>query len=162
MQNLVTRRIPRSQIIVIETFSRLHKKMASFFDFARGLEELQFIFILSKIMIVTGVIVVVSLIFLKAEYGRYFSSNSTRKYGFAVDARVAWFVQELPAFVVPCLLLLYARKDVFGLTPNMILLSLFLLHYTQRLACPIYVPTAMFLSTDDIPWPRRQPAVINI
>lgn len=118
--------------------------MASFFDFARGLEELQFIFILSKIMIVTGVIVVVSLIFLKAEYGRYFSSNSTRKYGFAVDARVAWFVQELPAFVVPCLLLLYARKDVFGLTPNMTLLSLFLLHYTQRLACPIYVPTAMF------------------
>lgn len=80
----------------------------------------------------TALIVAVLLIFLKAEYGRYFSSNSTQKYGFGVNARVAWFVQELPAFVAPCVLVCYARKDVFGFTPNIFLLSLLILHYTHR------------------------------
>jgi len=42
-------------------------------------------------------------------------------------------VQELPAFVIPCALLFYARKDTLGLTPNTILLSLFVLHYSHSL-----------------------------
>lgn len=32
----------------------------------------------------------------------------------------------------PCVLLFYARKDALGLTPNTILLSLFVLHYSHR------------------------------
>lgn len=95
-------------------------------------DELQFIYIASSVMIFTAVIVAVCLIFLKAEYGRYFSLNSTQKYGFGVNARVAWFAQELPAFVVPCVMVCYARKDVFGFTPNAILLSFLLLHYAHR------------------------------
>ena len=106
--------------------------MADLFSFLQGLDELNLINITSMVMMFTALIVVVCLIFLKAEYGRYFSANSTQKYGFGVNARVAWFVQELPAFVVPCVLVCYARKDIFGLTPNIFLLSLLLLHYTHR------------------------------
>ena len=95
-------------------------------------DELQFIYLASFVMIITAVIVAFFLIFLKAEYGRYFSVTSAQKYGFGVPPRVAWFAQELPAFVVPCILVCYAREDVLGFTANTILLSLLLLHYTHR------------------------------
>ena len=108
------------------------ENMADLFAFLQGLDELKLINLASMVIMLTALIVAACLIFLKAEYGRYFSANSTQKYGFGVNARVAWFVQELPAFVVPCVLVCYARKDVFGFTPNMILLSLLFLHYTHR------------------------------
>ncbi|KAJ7389771.1 3-oxo-5-alpha-steroid 4-dehydrogenase 1 [Desmophyllum pertusum] len=125
--------------------------MDSSFAFLDGFDELQFIYIMSKIMIFVGVIVAICLVFLKAEYGRYFSSNSSQRYGFGVNVRVAWFVQELPAFLIPCVLLFYARKDALGMTPNTILLSLLLLHYTQRsLIYPWLItggkPTPIFLA----------------
>ncbi|XP_073248493.1 3-oxo-5-alpha-steroid 4-dehydrogenase 1-like [Porites lutea] len=106
--------------------------MASFVNLVLDLNEPQLIYITSIVMIVTAVIVAFCLIFLKAEYGRYFSASSSQKYGFGVNPKIAWFVQELPAFVVPCVLLFFARKDVFGLTPNTFLLLLYLSHYTHR------------------------------
>lgn len=106
--------------------------MDSAFDFFRGFDELQLIYILSKTIILLAVIVAICLIFLRVEYGRYFSSNSWQNWWSAVNPRVAWFVQELPAFAIPCVLLFYARKDLLGLNPNTILLSLILLHYTHR------------------------------
>lgn len=106
--------------------------MASHFSFVEGFDELQLIYLASKVIMITAVFVAFCLIFLKAEYGRYYSAISSRKYGFAVDPKVAWFVQELPAFVTPCVLLFYARSDVFGFTPNALLLCLLLLHYTHR------------------------------
>lgn len=96
------------------------------------LDELQFIYIMSGIIILLAFIVAICLIFLKVEYGRYFTTNSWQNCCSAVDARIAWFVQELPAFVIPCVLLFYARKDALGLTPNTILLSLLCLHYAHR------------------------------
>lgn len=109
-------------------------KMASLIvNLVHDLNELQLINIASIVMIVTAVVVAFCLIFLKAEYGRYFSASSSQKYGFGVNPKIAWFVQELPAFVVPCVLLFFARKDVFGLTPNALLLLLYLSHYTHRL-----------------------------
>ncbi|KAK2567432.1 3-oxo-5-alpha-steroid 4-dehydrogenase 1, partial [Acropora cervicornis] len=97
------------------------------FSFTREFDELQFIYLASVVMIITAVIVAFLLIFLKAEYGRYFSVKSAKKYGFGVPPRVAWFAQELPAFVVPCILVCYAREDVVGFTPNK-LDSLVLMH----------------------------------
>ena len=100
--------------------------------FLRTLDEFQFIYILSWTIILLAFIVQICLIFLQVEYGRYFKPNSWQNCLSAVDGRVAWFVQELPAFVIPCALLFYARKDALGLTPNTILLSLFIMHYSHR------------------------------
>ena len=122
-------------------------KMASFVNLVLDLNEPQLIYITSIVMIVTAVIVAFCLIFLKAEYGRYFAASSSQKYGFGVNPKIAWFVQELPAFVVPCVLLFFARKDVFGLTPNAFLLLLYFTHYTHRLVVctkmfkPVIIPT---------------------
>ena len=123
-------------------------KMASLIvNLVHDLNEMQLINIASIVMIVTAVVVAFCLIFLKAEYGRYFSASSSQKYGFGVNPKIAWFVQELPAFVVPCVLLFFARKDVFGLTPNAFLLLLYLSHYTHRLVVctkifqPVIIPT---------------------
>lgn len=102
------------------------------FAFLQGFDELQLIYLLSKTIILLSVIVAICLISLKAEYGRYFTSNSWQNCVSAVNPRLAWFVQELPAFVIPCVLVFYARKDALGWNPNTILLSLILLHYTHR------------------------------
>ncbi|XP_035684068.1 3-oxo-5-alpha-steroid 4-dehydrogenase 1-like [Branchiostoma floridae] len=64
-----------------------------------------------------------------ALYGR----NSTQFIvpGF-LPARVAWVIQELPAFVVPCLLLLTTQADRIGYLPNRLLLALYMVHYFHR------------------------------
>ncbi|KAI8486685.1 3-oxo-5-alpha-steroid 4-dehydrogenase 1 [Branchiostoma belcheri] len=64
-----------------------------------------------------------------ALYGR----NSTRFIvpGF-LPARVAWLVQELPAFGVPCLLLLATPADRLAHLPNRALLAMYMLHYFHR------------------------------
>lgn len=111
---------------------RREKSMEFSFAFLQTLDELQFIYIMSWTIILLAFIVEICLIFLQVEYGRYFKSNSWQNCLSAVDARVAWFVQELPAFVIPCVLLFYARKDALGLTPNTILLLLLVLHYSHR------------------------------
>lgn len=102
------------------------------FAFLQTLNEVQFINILSWTILLLAFIVAICLVFLQVEYGRYFRSNSWQNCLSAVDGRIAWFVQELPAFVIPCVSLFYARKDALGLTPNTILLSLFVLHYSHR------------------------------
>ena len=96
-------------------------------------DEPRFLTFAAKLMVVCGILAAIALQFLKAEYGRYFSSTASRsRWGFGISARIAWFVQELPSFLVPCILLYHAREDVLGLTPNLVLLSLYLLHYSQR------------------------------
>ena len=99
----------------------------------KSYDELEIIRMGAKGMICSGIVFAVLLQFMKGEYGRYFNScSSPNRWGFGIDARLAWFVQELPSFCVPCLLLCDARPDVLGLSPNAALLSLLLLHYTQR------------------------------
>jgi len=89
---------------------------------------------LSYLMIVTSVVMIIALLFLPAPYVRYSSS----KWGFLVEARLAWFIQELPSFVVPLLCLLYVDDSVRNGNRriNYILMSLYLLHYFHR--CLIY------------------------
>nr|XP_032819561.1 uncharacterized protein LOC116947671 isoform X3 [Petromyzon marinus] len=60
------------------------------------------------------------------QYGRYQAA------GTALPARLAWFLQELPSFLVPVLLLLGAGgADTLPL-PNALLLLMFCGHYFQR------------------------------
>ena len=72
--------------------------------------------------------VVISLQFVCAPYGRY----SRGGWGFQIPARVAWFVQELPSFVVPLLLATFTDCPRAGQWKNQIALACFLLHYFQR------------------------------
>ena len=93
--------------------------------------ELHLINILSTVMIVQAGVVLLLLQRLTSPYGRFARSS----WGFGVSARLAWVLQEFPAFILPCVAMLYAREDIFGWTPNIILLLLFLIHYFQRFVC---------------------------
>lgn len=63
-----------------------------------------------------------------APYGRHRKSS----YGFGVPARVAWLLQESPAFIVPFLLCLTTRRGVYTTVTNQMCLGLFMMHYFQR------------------------------
>lgn len=85
------------------------------------------------IMISVGIVVFIleTLGGLRAAYGRYNSKNI----GFS--ARVAWFIQESPAFFVPFFLVLLRGSFLFDyrankINTNFILLCYFLLHYFNR------------------------------
>lgn len=114
--------------------------------------ELDLIYILSTLILVQAGGVLIALQFLTSPYGRYARST----WGFGVNARLAWFVQECPAFIVPCVVLWYARNEVLGWTPNIVLLVLFMIHYFQRL---VYVfldrsSHAVFVTAFDIRYRR--------
>lgn len=83
---------------------------------------------LSYNLLFFGVVVVIVLQFLSTPYGRYARGG----WGAGVNARVAWFVQEIPAFVVPLLLVYFTECPKLEFTPNKILLGLYLFHYFQR------------------------------
>ncbi|XP_041468967.1 3-oxo-5-alpha-steroid 4-dehydrogenase 1-like [Lytechinus variegatus] len=61
-------------------------------------------------------------------YGRYTSP----KFGWGLESRTAWFIQELPAFAVPVLLIVFCNCQYSSSLPNSILVGLFLAHYFQR------------------------------
>ena len=63
---------------------------------------------------------------IKAPYGRYNTTNT------GIPVRIAWFVQELPSFVVPCYLL-YSHWPTISLVKFVVVLW-FLVHYAQRYA----------------------------
>ena len=83
-------------------------------------------------MIVTGVIVFIceAGLGLKAEYGRY----STKINGFS--APLAWFLQESPAFLIPCIFLYCGGISVYdkytGFNLNVLFLFYFMIHYFNR------------------------------
>ena len=60
-------------------------------------------------------------------YGRYMGSSPPAK---VVPARVAWFLQEMPAFLVPLLLMLTWHNP--SSTGKYLLLGTFCTHYFQR------------------------------
>ncbi|KAK3591281.1 hypothetical protein CHS0354_004329 [Potamilus streckersoni] len=65
---------------------------------------------------------------LRAPYGRY-----TRKgWGPLLDSRTAWFIQELPAFAIPMILLIFTDCSQLKYLPNKIVLGIYLLHYVHR------------------------------
>jgi 3-oxo-5-alpha-steroid 4-dehydrogenase 1 len=85
---------------------------------------------LSYNLLVFGVVVVIILQYLRTPYGRY----EREGWGAGVNANLAWFVQEIPAFLVPILLVYWTECPKLAFIPNKILLGLFLIHYFQRYA----------------------------
>ncbi|XP_029976781.1 3-oxo-5-alpha-steroid 4-dehydrogenase 1 isoform X2 [Salarias fasciatus] len=70
----------------------------------------------------------VTFLFEDVPYGRY----TTGKYGFPVNARFAWFVQELPAFLLPVGLIFWASSSKTSVLENQLLIAMYMCHYTQR------------------------------
>ncbi|KAF2364287.1 Adenylate kinase 3/4 mitochondrial [Trinorchestia longiramus] len=71
---------------------------------------------------------IVLLMPMAAPYGRYRSN----RYGFGVPARLAWCVQESPAFIVPLLMVITTRRSTYTAITNQICMGLFIIHYFQR------------------------------
>lgn len=66
-----------------------------------------------------------------ASYGKHSKSASSGVP--LLPARIAWFLQELPSFVVSVGMLAWQPRSLFG-PPGNVLLGLFSAHYFQRLA----------------------------
>jgi len=87
----------------------------------------------SILMFIIGFVVYIILQYQPATYGRY--SATGRFYSVQVPAKIAWFLQEVPAFLIPFGLVLlgyyemsYHQYD----TSQLLVLSCFILHYFQR------------------------------
>lgn len=107
--------------------------------FASGEDELHVLHHLAYLMMFVALCTFVTLLFENVPYGRYTSC----KYGFPVDVRVAWFLQELPAILVPLNLLVWTSASKMEHKPNQLLIGMYLCHYIQRLVmftdgCSVY------------------------
>lgn len=91
-------------------------------------EELYTLDYMAYFMVFMAVCTFVTLLFENVPYGRYAAS----KYGFPVNARLAWFVQEMPAFFVPLCLLAWTSSAKTSLLPNQLLIAMYFCHYVQR------------------------------
>ena len=74
---------------------------------------------------------------VQAPYGRY-SDNKGLLYtllltGLKVPARLGWFLQEMPSFIIPLYLVLtVGGRHVGQINPNIVLIGMFILHYFNR------------------------------
>ncbi|WKX99923.1 hypothetical protein Q1695_014639 [Nippostrongylus brasiliensis] len=85
--------------------------------------ELELITWLSIAMMLTGVIVMAALMLgFKSYYGRYTVHSS-----YTIPARIAWFVQELPSFIIPVYYAIGCQSIAGG-----VVLAAFLIHYFNR------------------------------
>ena len=93
---------------------------------------------MALVMLAVGAFVFVSLQFLRAPYGKY-ADKAAWFLGPPINGRVAWLLQELPSFVIPAWLW-WSEASTSGanavllttLSPNTVLLALFLAHYAHR------------------------------
>ena len=96
--------------------------------FSSEKEELHTLNCMAYFMMVMAACTFVTLLFENVPYGRYSSS----KYGFPVDVKFAWFVQELPAFLVPFCLVVLTSCAKTSQPPNQLLIAMYSCHYVQR------------------------------
>ena len=88
--------------------------------------------IMWTLILIAVALIILYLVQFNIPYGRY---NSTRinLCDISVDAKLGWFIQELPSLILPLYLLLNVGGDQVGdFNPNIILLSMFVMHYVQR------------------------------
>ena len=86
------------------------------------------------IMALVGAIVYVILLYIPATYGRYSSTKNMFLFH-GIPARVAWFFQELPSFLVPVILICLVKFGILNGSYSMwqlLVLSCFVFHYFQR------------------------------
>ena len=88
--------------------------------------ERRLLFWMSCGMIVCGLLAFVVLLMIPAPYGRYSSAS----WGWLMDSRAAWFMQELPSLLVP--VILWPCSDAGTKQPNTLLLGAFIVHYIHR------------------------------
>ena len=90
--------------------------------------------ILALIMVIVGMVFYFILLFKPAAYGRY--SKTDRFYSIAVSARLAWFLQELPAFTIPVISIVVSQLNLMGAPSysnwQLAVLSCFIIHYFNR------------------------------
>uniref|UniRef100_A0A7E4VXC6 3-oxo-5alpha-steroid 4-dehydrogenase (NADP(+)) n=1 Tax=Panagrellus redivivus TaxID=6233 RepID=A0A7E4VXC6_PANRE len=101
---------------------------ATIFEWLAAAGQENIIIFFSQIMIIVGIGVFLALTFYRASYGRYWNEAWFSEY--AINARVAWFFQELPS-----LLFAMAALYMYGseLTiPRFIAFIMFAGHYYQR------------------------------
>lgn len=91
-------------------------------------EELHILNCMAYFMLLMAACSCVTLLFENVPYGRYASS----KYGFPVNVKLAWFVQELPAFLVPVCLVVWTSSAKSSLLANRLLMAMYFCHYFQR------------------------------
>lgn len=93
------------------------------------LESEAFVDLLAYVMIGSGILAAVLLLGgFKAYYGRY----PTTKFGPLLNPNFAWFLQEVPSFIVPIALLASAPAKFFHSIQNVTCLAVFLFHYFNR------------------------------
>lgn len=105
-------------------------RSAAFWRGVSGPAEERLLHLMSYGMMGCMLATAVPIYFFGIPYGRY----SSRAFGVPIPASVAWTVQEAPAFLVPCLLLLCSDSARLSLWTNRILLGPFLFHYAYRFA----------------------------
>ncbi|XP_022093130.1 3-oxo-5-alpha-steroid 4-dehydrogenase 1-like [Acanthaster planci] len=91
-----------------------------------GMKEEEFLDKVAYCFIFLGAFVSVILQFVGAPYGRYVDS----RFGCFIPGKVAWFVQEIPSFLLPTILLIASGGEQ-GFVNN-VLISLMIFHYFQR------------------------------
>lgn len=96
--------------------------------FSSSEEELHILNCMAYFMLFMAACSFVTLLFENVPYGRYASS----KYGFPVNAKFAWFVQELPAFLVPLCLVVWTSSAKTSFLANKLLIAMYFCHYVQR------------------------------
>ena len=69
-------------------------------------------------------------IFQQAPYGRYAVSSSKYLNWCPINSKIAWILQECPAFFIP-VYLLYEAWDITNISTKILLLA-FIIHYFQR------------------------------
>ena len=99
----------------------------------RVMDELDILEFTWKGIIFFSLVTAVLQLLITAPYGRFSRSG----WGFTMDPRFTWVMQESPSFLVPLFVAGYLGGDQLKgtLTPNIVLLSMFLLHYFQRYVC---------------------------
>ena len=69
---------------------------------------------------------------VEAAYGRYNVGNRSNFWGFNINGRAAWIMQESPTLIVPFFCWRYASPVCRASLANRILLGLFIVHYINR------------------------------
>ncbi len=86
---------------------------------------------IASAMILSALPTFFTLVFFKrAPYGRY--ANEGQSFGFMMNGKLAWVLQEIPCVVFAGINLYIADPACLKSIPNMVLFGLFSLHYAHR------------------------------
>ena len=113
--------------------------MASLQDWLREGKDASLLELSGWFLLIQGLTMFILNFFnLRIPYGRYGSEQGglfamLGLTSFKLPARLAWFVMEMPSFVIPLFLVLNVGGEYVGqFNPNIVLLGMYILHYFNR------------------------------